>query len=277
MDLLVGCDPEIVFTDKNNVLIPAHTILTKNKTVAFGCDGHPPICELRPGVASTPFEMIARIKNVFEQAYTKGLDFKNGTLTQLNWLAGHYKKNKPLGGHIHFAGVTSSKIRTIVQNLDIYIELLSELIDPKEEKRKRRNNGAPHHNGGGNVYGNLGDYRTKGTNHFEYRTPGSWLLSPQVSYLYIALAYNIVIGTEIGEIKTIDTPFEANVTITPQNLNKICTTLRNATTNEEKLGLIIQLSEKNFFQDKKVFLTVLEKTINSLPLKWNDDIKEYWI
>ena len=46
-DVILGCDPEMLFCTNDNTFVPAHTLITKVDSAAFGCDHHPEILEVR--------------------------------------------------------------------------------------------------------------------------------------------------------------------------------------------------------------------------------------
>lgn len=81
----------------------------------------------------------------------------------------------PIGGHVHFGGVPLSG--QLIRVLDNYLAVpLLMLEEPSTARRRRKK------------YGYLGDFRYKEHGGFEYRTPASWLVSPQVTKAVMCLA-----------------------------------------------------------------------------------------
>jgi hypothetical protein len=84
------------------------------------------------------------------------------------------QRGLPLGGHVHFSGVTLNG--DLLRVLDNYLALpLAFLQDPRGSGRRPR-------------YGALGDFRLKHYGGFEYRTLPSFLISPLVAKGVVALA-----------------------------------------------------------------------------------------
>jgi len=144
--------------------------------------------EVRPGIACNPDELVAKLYECF---YKK----KDELDKNLTFHAGHFFDGLPLGGHLQvgkFDMSTGATQYALYFALEFFLmECLSELIDDKESYIKRStltSYGAKTHNGkeiiGERVYRAI---EGKGHGGFEYRTPGSWLISPPVAYANITL------------------------------------------------------------------------------------------
>jgi hypothetical protein len=95
-----------------------------------------------------------------------------------------------IGGHTHFSTESTTEI---IEALDCVLGSLSNCIDDKIQKQKRERSG----------YGKRGAYRKKHYG-FEYRTPGSFLLSPSVTLVHLTLAKLAVIGVLEDKINFVE-------------------------------------------------------------------------
>ena len=184
--LTLGCDPELVcrlngeFTSASNYF--------KFRS-SMGLDGNEEIAELRPGYSTSPIDLTAKIRSVLEYGHEQNPD--------LEFYAGHYVDDYPIGGHIHL-GVEATL--DIIDGLDIVLSSLSNIIDDEEQVIRRRESG----------YGKKKAYRNKSYG-LEYRTPGSFLLSPTIALVTFTLAkLTVVAVTEdninFDELKKSDHP-----------------------------------------------------------------------
>ncbi len=169
--ITLGCDPELVcringeFTSASNYF--------KYRS-SMGVDGNDEIAELRPGYSTSPIDLTAKIRTVLEYGHEQ--------YPNLEFISGHYVDDNPIGGHIHL-GVEPTP--EVIEALDIVLSAFSDCIDDQEQVIYRRESG----------YGKKKSYRNK---HYglEYRTPGSFLLSPTVALVTFTLAKLAVIGAE---------------------------------------------------------------------------------
>lgn len=241
--MFIGCDPEFVYFNlKNGSFIPAYTLTETDSPL--GCDGHSDTAELRPSAKETAKEVVSQIYTLFEEAETYT------TMKKVGMLAGHFKHNKTIGGHIHLSDFKINMIE-LCDIMDKLFIPLSDLIDNLEERAKRQKNG----------YGK--GYREQTHNWIEYRRPGSWLLSPDIAYLHLGLAECIAKEyssyTQTGDYS---------------NFEK----LKFQTTNREKRNLILNFIEKsNSFDEKDLLLDITDKIFTKIPIDWNVNIKEYWL
>lgn len=173
----LGADPEflLIHTASGRV-IPASDYLPVRGPV--GCDARVvnlrgrsrPLAELRPNPASSPAVLVGRLRKLLRKAK------KMITDPGIEWRAGCMPvPGYPVGGHIHFGGVRPSS--RLLRTLDTYFGLLLMLLENSAAGRRRRAK-----------YGFLGDFRLQ-PHGFEYRTPGSWLISPRIAKAALCLAW----------------------------------------------------------------------------------------
>ena len=134
----IGCDPEFSIYDRDGTYLYARDYINNDGEVGLGVDGHSATAELRPGMCSSPFELVGKIRLALKVDGMRQIgDFK--------WVAGHYA-NSPLGGHIHLATDVDD---TIKENLDGAFMYLRDKIEDQETKDRRlsMNYGRTDHNG----------------------------------------------------------------------------------------------------------------------------------
>ncbi len=169
----IGCDPELICR-LNGQFVSAHNYFKANSSM--GLDGCESTAEIRPGYSESPIDLTSKIYQILGYGHDKAPD--------IEFYSGHYVDGYAIGGHIHFSVEPNSKI---INALDTVLGSLSNCIDDKEQRQKRERTG----------YGKRSAYRKK--NHgtsggFEYRTPGSFLLSPSVTLVNLTLAKVAVLG-----------------------------------------------------------------------------------
>ncbi len=172
----MGADPEFSLRRATGEMALASDFLKINGTV--GCDTtryredlalhQHPVAELRPAPTEDPDELFLHIYEALRLAGKK-IPHKD-----VEWLAGGMPfSGYPIGGHIHFGGMTPTF--SLRRKLDAYLALPLVLIeDPGCIERRHR-------------YGFLGDVREKSYG-FEYRTLPSWLVHPVVARGVLHLA-----------------------------------------------------------------------------------------
>jgi hypothetical protein len=171
MSLNIGCDPELI-CQRNGSFVPAHRHFKSNSS--FGLDGCDSTAEIRPGYSESPIDLTAKIKIIIDYGHSKAPD--------LEFYAGHYVCEYSIGGHLHFSVEPETKI---IESLDAVLGSLSNCIDDRDQRNKRERSG----------YGKKGAYRRKSYG-FEYRTPGSFLLSPSTTLVTLTLAKLTVLGVK---------------------------------------------------------------------------------
>ena len=179
MCFTIGCDPELVVR-KNGQFACADSFFKPNSSM--GLDGCSSIAEVRPGYSESPIDLSAKIYMILQYGHSK--------FPELEFAAGHYQNDFALGGHIHFSISPEPKI---ISALDIVLRSLSNCIDDKDQRCKRERTG----------YGKISSYRKKYYG-FEYRTPGSWLLSPSTTLVTLTLAKLAIMGVTEDDLDFIE-------------------------------------------------------------------------
>jgi hypothetical protein len=169
MSFTLGCDPELICR-RNGSFVSASNYFKQNSS--FGLDGSDDTAELRPGFSESPLDLTSKIYQILEYGHTKAPD--------LEFFSGHYVENLPIGGHIH---LSTSPTDEVIKALDVVLGSLSNCVDDKGQRAKRQRTG----------YGVMSSYRKKAYG-FEYRTPGSFVLCPSISLIYLTLAKLTVLG-----------------------------------------------------------------------------------
>ncbi|MBZ0184468.1 MAG: hypothetical protein K8F60_18560 [Melioribacteraceae bacterium] len=172
MSFTIGCDPELGIRLNGS---HAHARRFFKANSSFGLDGNDSTAELRPGYSESPIDLTAKIRTILEYGHSKH--------PELEFISGHMVDDYTVGGHIHIGTAPNDEV---VANLDTVLGALSDCIDDLEQREKRRNYG----------YGRKGAYRRKSYG-FEYRVPGSWLLSPSVTLVTLTLAKLTVLNENI--------------------------------------------------------------------------------
>lgn len=179
-EIILGADPEFMMVNlRNGKMIPASEFFPREGMV--GCDNiripsrqQRPVAEIRPKPDLSPLQLSGNIKKALQHA-GKMAPYRN-----VKWLAGSQPcSGFSIGGHIHFSNVSLNC--SLLRALDNYLALPIFLIEDQASAVKRRKK-----------YGSLADYRIKEHGGFEYRTPGSWLISPEITGAVLCLAKIVV-------------------------------------------------------------------------------------
>jgi hypothetical protein len=170
MSFTLGCDPELI-CKSNGRFVPAHNYFKSQSS--FGLDGCESTAEIRPGYSESPLDLTSKIYQILEYGHSRA--------ENLEFYSGHFVDSYAIGGHIH---VSTQPTPLIIEGLDTVLGSLSNTIDDKEQRKKRESTG----------YGKKGAYRRKSYG-FEYRRPGSFLISPTVTLVTLTLAKLAVWGT----------------------------------------------------------------------------------
>jgi hypothetical protein len=128
-----------------------------------------PLAEVRPAPDFCPLKLTEKIRDGLKEA-------QKIIPPHIEWLAGslHFDRYQ-IGGHIHFSNVPLCS--RLLRALDNYLAIPVMLAeDPATSARRRKQ------------YGWLGSIRLKPHGGFEYRTPGSWLISPELTSGCLCLA-----------------------------------------------------------------------------------------
>lgn len=175
--VLLGADPEFVLRDKltDRLIYPSGFL---PKEGALGYDERSerregqffPLAEVRPAPDTCPLRLVNKIR------WTMAAGIKLIPYENIEWLAGsvHFARYQ-IGGHIHFGGIAITT--QLLRALDNYLGIPVMLIEDPEKAAERRKH-----------YGGLGSFRLEPHGGFEYRTPGSWLISPEIARAVLCLA-----------------------------------------------------------------------------------------
>ena len=180
--VLLGADPEFMLRDAKTgeIVYPSNYI---NKEGSLGYDERSenregllyPLAEVRPEPDYCPVALTEKIRKILTIAMSI-------IPPHIEWLAGsvHFDRYQ-IGGHIHFSSI---KINSrLLRALDNYLGIPTMLVeDPVSSVRRRKH------------YGWLGSVRCKPHGGFEYRTPASWLVSPELTTACLCLAK--IVATE---------------------------------------------------------------------------------
>lgn len=161
---------------------------------AVGWDGHSTTGEMRP----KPFisgNFTPMYKSIFE-----ALEYINKVLEKnvivVAGCATQNRSNEPIGGHIHFGNVDNKLMKDMLPRLDLYLALPLMLMENKEHALTRRSGG------GYGRLSNSGDTARRKSLHdgFEYRTPSSYILTPGMTKITMALSDIVLRGTMMGRL-----------------------------------------------------------------------------
>jgi hypothetical protein len=175
-EVKLGADPEfMIINNRTGKLVSASTFFPAQGLV--GCDNirlpnrqQRPIAELRPKPEKSPLQLVANIRYALIRANSMA------AYSNVKWVAGsHPVAGYSIGGHIHFSNVNLNA--ALIRALDNYLGLLVFMIERSKTACKRRKK-----------YGLLSEYREKNYGGFEYRTPGSWLMSQKIATGVLCLA-----------------------------------------------------------------------------------------
>jgi hypothetical protein len=180
-DFKMGADLEFMLRSNQGKLVLASRFLPRNGEVGYddvsiNRDGRRhPVAELRPVPASEPLQLFENLRTTLLQAK------RMIPRPTLEWMAGSMPfPNFPIGGHIHFSSLPLSS--RLIKALDTYLGFPVMMIESESTALKRRPK-----------YGFLGDIRLKAHGGFEYRTPGSWIVSPEIAQAVLCLAYLVAV------------------------------------------------------------------------------------
>lgn len=175
-DIKLGADPEFMLVNsKSGKMVAASQFFPRDGTV--GCDNirvpnrqQRPVAELRPAPEKSPIKLAVNIRQALNSAS------RMAPYRHVKWVAGSQPlAGYSIGGHIHFSNVKLNY--AFLRALDNYMGIPVFLIENSATATRRRRK-----------YGYLGDYRTKSYGGFEYRTPGSWLVSQEITVAVLCLA-----------------------------------------------------------------------------------------
>ncbi|MTV47961.1 hypothetical protein GJ688_03080 [Heliobacillus mobilis] len=172
----LGSDPEfMLFLTPGQRMVPASRFFPRTGVIgcdnrrAFGASDDLPLAEVRPEPAKTVTDAMKQLRSALHEA-NRLCPYSN-----VAWYAGSEPyPGYPIGGHIHFGGLRPNS--QLIRALDQYLAMPLLFLENGETAARRRQ-----------FYGSLGDYRLK-PHGFEYRTPSSWLTSPELAWVALSLA-----------------------------------------------------------------------------------------
>lgn len=133
-----------------------------------------PLAEVRPPPSPDPLQLVENLRRAIARAAGRvrghAIAFQAG---------GTSSRRFTIGGHIHFSNVRLTT--DLLHALDNYLALPLLFLENPVSCRLRRPR-----------YGFLGDWRPQPHGGFEYRTPASWMISPQYAAATLALAKAVV-------------------------------------------------------------------------------------
>jgi hypothetical protein len=184
--VMLGADPEFMLLNaKSGKIVAASDFFPRDGLV--GCDNiripnrqQRPVAEIRPRPDLSPHNLIDNIRHALNTA------IRMAPYRNLKWVAGSQPSGSySIGGHIHFSNIDLNN--NLLRALENYLAIPVFLIENPVSAARRRKK-----------YGLLADVRFKQYGGFEYRTPGSWLVSPQIALAILCLAK--VVATHYMEL-----------------------------------------------------------------------------
>ena len=169
----IGADPEFVIATANGGYIYGEAA-GLDTLKAFGCDMSGRQAELRAAPSRSVLKVIASIYHELQWMNA----YLDAGRDACQWVApATFAERDGIGGHIHFGRRRPRRAHEI-RNLDTATDLLLQagVLDKVGQKLRA----AGH-------YGHFGDYRLQ-PHGYEYRTPPTWLCSPEVAFLTLTVA-----------------------------------------------------------------------------------------
>lgn len=176
--VVLGADPEFILRRRStgrlvtaNRFFPYRGMVGHDRLLRRSFGGRP-LAELRPAPSADPHQLLRNLRRAMRRAILRTgrrIAFSAGSLPVASL---------PIGGHIHFSGISFTA--DFLWALDIYLGIPLLLLDhPVRAARRRRR------------YGYLGDFRFQRHGGFEYRTLPSWIISPTIALAVLCLAKTI--------------------------------------------------------------------------------------
>lgn len=268
----IGCDPEFIIVDGVlGILITPEVLfgwgLNKFRgspyRSAYGEDGC--LFEIRPGYAVNTLHVVTKLRKTL-----KALADNAKGLKKYTWLTGHYPHNHALGGHIHIGGLNhnQNEIRPLISLLDYTIDSgISHWLDNQAQKQQRI---LYSHN----QYGKRSLYRTfpssfpitpeRKFQRIEYRTPGSFLISPKVTFLFLVLA-------KICALVFLNDPNSSENILRPIKYMK-----RGKPLIEKFIRLVSDIDYIKSQGDIQIAFSLVESIPEHIRINWNKDFKKEW-
>jgi len=259
-EITIGTDPEFVMVDTSkrptseDYVLYANQLGMLDRHRPFGSDGS--LFEVRSEYSHNVLHVVDSIYHILKEAY----DSIQG-IRKYGWIAGHcFVPDLPTGGHIHI-GLIDLPIREVDTFLE-YIKRglmdgLSNYIDPLRQRKVRERCGYGHPTSyRPQAYGN----RDRNVTRIEYRAPGSFLVSPDITFL------NLVIAKAITMLYF-------------YNLEKLARLNRNMVSKNILVETGSLMETSIFIRENDIQLgrDILNKCINGkLNVQWDKDFKHTW-
>lgn len=255
-DIKMGADPEfMMFNSRTGKIVSASNHFPREGMV--GCDNirmpnrtQRPVAEVRPKPDYSPIILTANIKQALHLAN------QMAPYRGVRWAAGSQPGGGfSIGGHIHFSNIKVNV--SILRALDNFVGLPIFLIEnpvPASRRRKR--------------YGRLGDYRTKEYGGFEYRTPGSWLVSQNITLAILCLAKIVISRYPWLPYNYLNTP-EAQQAFYQGNKDFFYPLVERLWSHIEKIDM---------YEEYRIHLNELhEMLVNQISWNENGDFRKAWM
>ncbi|WDL97309.1 putative amidoligase domain-containing protein [Alicyclobacillus sp. ALC3] len=197
-NVVLGTDVELMLRSPSGKMVLASNYFSRKGKV--GCDDRSvqfdgkrlPLMELRPDPDPSPLGLVNKLRETMLEAV------RTINRRQVEWRGGSMPfRPYSTGMHMHFSNVSFSS--QLVKALDNYLGLPLMMVEDQRTSQLRRPK-----------YGALGDVRFKDYGGFEYRTPASFVIDPDVTTAAFCLAY--IVATYHRELPVFDL-YEENVQI----------------------------------------------------------------
>ena len=208
IDFTIGADPEFVSVFKRKVIIASDYVDIHDK---FGRDAYEKLFELKPNPSKCPLEVTENLKEIIKHAVVKNPNF-----LKWRWICDSFYMNCPMGGHLH-AGISPKIISAkdaCSQFLDHYVGAITLILEDKKKGLARRQYRRKNYR-----YGFASDFREK-QHGFEYRSPSSWITTPEVAAAILSL-FKVICYEMINNKSFVPRKFVEPVDFDTMNVEKI--------------------------------------------------------
>lgn len=257
-EVVLGADPEFILRNRRTGrTVSAARFFTRWGVVGLdriyfrrnGVNFYP-LAEVRPPPSADPLQLVENLRRAIARAAgaVRGhnIRFEAG---------GTARSRFTLGGHIHFSNVRLTT--DLLHTLDNYLALPVLFLENPVSCRLRRPR-----------YGYLGDWRPQPHGGFEYRTPGSWMISPQYAAAVLCLAKAIVQDYPL---------LRRNVLVDPVNQQAFYRADK-ATLRPHFWSLWQDLQSSPVFREFKEHIELIHQMVSD-ERRWNErvDLKRRWL
>ncbi len=280
MVLTIGADPELLIVNGEDSVMEASEYISEassDESEMVGCDGDETLGEIRPKYSRNAIDLAKNVKRCLKVLYGERLI---EDAMPCKGLGGSGRQGAVTGGHIHF-GIPEE--RRLVSALNA-VSLLILKIEDSPQNTYRRNCSS---------YGALSDIRTQEWG-FEYRTPSSWLISPEITegvlclYHAVAMAYKnkinkperlIAIGDAISdsdktEFKKANVGHFNDRIVEVASLVRKLPAYRSNAVYREKIDVILKMAEngKHWREERDIFSTWNVKNSRNCFIRYSGDL-----